>query len=89
MYVYAVRWFQRVDGETSCGNFEVCYANEEAARRQMLQDWENIKKDWSKDVDAYKVCARVSDDGDWCNVEMQDGSYDYHEWWIDKLELEN
>lgn len=92
MYVYVVRWLQRVGGETSCGNFEVCNANEDAARRQMLQDWENTRRDWSKGIppeNADIVSARVSKDGDWCIIELNDGSCDYHEWWIDKLELEN
>lgn len=86
MFVFVVRWCKRIDGEEECGNFEVCYTDEELAKAAMLKDFEDTKADWGKDV-TESVRMELTQTDDYCSVQMTDGSYDYHEWWIDKLEL--
>lgn len=104
MKVYAVRWLSRIDGEEKCGNFEVCYADENDARKAMLADVENTKADWEGNFKDYlgkigeKVKSRFlgpggdgKDDCDYAGIWIEDGNgdgtYDYHDWWIDELEV--
>lgn len=87
MTVFVVRWQRMIDGEDESGNFEFCYTNEKDAEKAMLEDVENIKKDWEKDIKVRVKVGEKNDNGcfDYYGIEAEDGSYDRHEWWIDKL----
>lgn len=85
MFIYAVRWIKRIDGEEECGNFEVCYTDEDKARKAMLADMENTKKDWEKDETVFTNFGDGS--GDYCGIYIGHGTYDYHDWYVDKLEV--
>lgn len=94
MNIYVIRWASRVDGEEESGNFEVCYTDEANARKAMLKDFENTKADWEKD--GVKVESRTlgpngenDENCDYMEITVEDDdSYDYHEWYIDKLDVE-
>lgn len=85
MYVYAVRWFKRIDNEDECGNFEVCYTDEDKARQAMLAAMENIKKDWEKDDHVYANFGGKNEN--FCEIYIAHGTYDYQVWFIDKLKV--
>ena len=85
MYIYAVRWIKRIDGEEECGNFEVCYTDNDSARKAMLADMENTKKDWEKDETVFTNFGDGS--GDYCGIYIKNDTYDYHDWYVDKLEV--
>lgn len=85
MIIYAVRWLKRIDGEEECGNFEVCYTDEDKARKAMLTDMENTKKDWEKDGTVFTNFGDKI--GDYCGIYMENDTYDYHDWYVDKLEV--
>ena len=85
MYIYAVRWIKRIDDEEECGNFEVCYTDEDKAREAMFTDMENAKKDWEKDGTVFTSFGDGS--RDYCGIYICRGTHDYQEWFIDKLEL--
>ena len=85
MYIYAVRWIKRIDGEEECGNFEVCYTDKTKARIAMFAEMENAKKDWEKDE---TVSTNFGDgSGDYCGIYIAHGTYDYIDWYVDKLEV--
>ena len=87
MYIYVVRWQKRIDGEEESGIFNVCYTDEDNAKKAMLDDMENIKKDWEKDE---HVSTNFGDgSGDYCEIYIGHGTYDYHYWYVDKLEVVN
>ena len=102
--VYVVRWLSRIDGEEKCGNFEVCYADKDKARKAMLADVDNTKADWERDNEGYlkaldeKVRTRFLGQsgtdretcdyaGIWIEDGKGEGTYDYHDWWIDSLDV--
>lgn len=95
MTIYAIRWLSRIDGEEECGNFEVCYTDEKKARKAMLEDMKDTKADWEKDgiaVESRTLGPNGEGDKD-CDyaeitAEGMDGNYDYHEWWIDALDVD-
>lgn len=85
MYIYAVRWQKRIDGEEESGIFNVCYTDLDKARKAMLSAMENIKKDWEKDE---HVLTNFGDgSGDYCGIYIGHGTYDYQDWFIDKLKV--
>lgn len=94
MKIYVIRWASRIDGEEECGNFEVCYTDEDKARKAMLEDFKNTKADWEKDgkpVNSRTLGPDGENEKDCDYVEItveDDDTYDYHEWHIDKLDVE-
>jgi hypothetical protein len=94
MKIYVIRWASRIDGEEECGNFDVCYTDEAKARKAMLDDVKNTKADWEKD--GKRVNSRTlgpdgenTDISDYAEITVEDDdTYDYHEWHIDKLDVE-
>ena len=96
MYIYVVRYLAYVDGEPECGNFEVCYPDEPSARKAMLDNVEATYKDWLKSAKSGEDLKRrtmgangESDPNpDYAGIWIEGGyNYDYHDWWIDKLEV--
>ena len=88
MNIYVVRWLNRIDNVEDCGNFEVCYSTEEEARMALLQDFENTKSEWKSSMDADdKFSENLKDDYAFICMQDECGKFDYHDWWIDKLEL--
>lgn len=92
MKVYVVRWLSRIDGEEECGNFEVCYTDEADARKAMLEDVANTKEDWGQDVKVSQRFLGPNGKGkkncDYAEITVKDDdTYDYHEWWIDALDV--
>ena len=85
MYVYVVRWFKRIDDEEEFGNFKVCYTDLDKARKAMLDGMENIKKDWEKDGTVFTSFG--DENKDYCGIYICRGTYDYQEWFIDKLKV--
>ena len=84
MFVFVVRYVKQVDGEVESGTFDMCYTNEEAAHEAMIKDFENTKADWAK-----KGEISFSLNTDTCFVMFADGTRDWIEWFIDKLEVVN
>lgn len=93
MKIYAIRWLSRIDGEEECGNFDVCYTDEEKARKAMLEDMKDTKADWEKDGNPIESRTlgpngEEDEDCDYAEISVNGGNYDYHEWWIDALDVE-
>lgn len=89
-YVFVVRWLKRIDGEEECGNFEFCYKDEKEAEKKMLEDMENTKKDWEQDEEVKSRIGKKNGNGcsDYCGIWIEDNNtYDYHDWYIDKLPI--
>ena len=90
MFVYVIRWEMRVNGDVSCGNFELCYSDEKAAEKAMLADMKNVEAAWVFEhvVGVTSKKGRKNENGcvDYCHVQRDDWD-DYHQWWIDKLEM--
>ena len=84
MFVFVVRYVKQVDSEVESGTFDMCYTNEEAAQEAMIKDFETTKADWAKDGE---ISSSMNTDS--CCIQANDGSYDWYELYIDKLEVVN
>ena len=91
--IFVIRWLSRIDGEEESGNFEVCYTDEAKARKAMLDDVKNTKAEWESD--GVTVNTRTlgpdgenTDIPDYAEITVDDGSEDYHNWWIDELDVD-
>ena len=84
MFVFVVRYEKQVDHEVESGTFDKCYTNEEAAHEAMIKDFENTKADWAKNGE---ISSSLNTDS--CFIMATDNTYDWHEWYIDKLEVVN
>ena len=73
-------------GEEDCGNFGVCYTDETDARKAMVEDYESTLRKWETDVPDDRNMELIKWDN-FCAITLPYDSYDYHNWWIDKLEL--
>jgi hypothetical protein len=92
--IYVVRWLSRIDGEEECGNFAVCYADESKARKAMLKDMDETLGDWRKNGEVKTRFMGPDKSGspdtcDYCGIYVEDDTYDYHDWWIDSLVLDD
>ena len=101
--IYVIRWLSRIDGEEECGNFEVCYTDEAKARKAMIEDMKKTKADWEKSNEDYlkginetvkeRTLGPNGEIGccDYAGIWIEDGNgegtYDYHDWWIDALDV--
>lgn len=85
MYIYTVRWINLIDCEVESGIFNVCYTDLDKARKAMLDDMEKTKKDWEKYETVFTHFGDES--GDYCGIYINHGTYDYQDWFVDKLEV--
>lgn len=89
IFVYVIRWQNRIDGEEDSGNFEVCYANEADACKAMVEDYESTLCEWSKRIPEGKKAELSTSNTDFRAITFPFDTYDYHNWYIDKLEVQN
>lgn len=96
LFAYVVRWQKRVDGEDKFGNLDVCYTNEKDAEKAMLDDMENTRVEWQIDEDSrgfgetIKTCIGKKNENNCatnCSIWFDRYSFDYQDWFVDKLEL--
>jgi hypothetical protein len=91
MFIYIIRWKNRVNNEEETGFFKMCYTNEIDARRAMLVGKEKTKQSWEKAYGKERIQDHMPGDSEptYCGFYVQNHSYDYHEWYIDKLTVYN
>lgn len=87
--VYVIRWSRRIDGHVESGNIGPCYTDENKASEAMLKDMEDVKKAWEED-EPVKAGVIVGDSGiaNHCDIHVDDGTCDYYEWCVDKIDVD-
>ena len=83
MTVFAIRWASRINGEEESGILKTGYVNEEDAKKAMMKDAEDIRKDWETGGTSVKTMQGAI--GNYYGIWVEDDTYDYYEWYIEKL----
>ena len=88
--VYVIRFLNCEGGETDSGTFEYCYENEDDARKNLEEDFENtlkeVKAKWKgEEEEKHIVLHKLKKDGDYAGITVECGNYDYYDWFIECL----
>lgn len=88
MKIYVISRHARYGEEENVYNGQKCYADIEKARKVMMDEFMSTCAEWEENT-GYRDVKREAVDG-YCSIwdETPGGKYDYEEWSLDALELE-
>lgn len=85
MEVFIIRWSKCVDGEHEGGVFELGYTEEASAKKHMMEDVANVRKEWEEEYG--EITEILGSEGDYHGIEANNNTSDCCDWWIDQVTL--